>query len=44
MSHVTRNGAFLARAVGRQASLRASLASRAVLLDLVERTGATPEG
>lgn len=32
------------KSVGRPASLRASPASREVLLDLVERIGATPQG
>jgi len=44
MSDVTRNGALLTRSLGGQAFLRASLTSREVLLDSVERTGTTPQG
>lgn len=35
---------FASKSVGRHAYLRASQASRKVLLDLIERTGTTPEG
>jgi SAM-dependent methyltransferase len=35
---------FASKSVGRHAYLRASGASREVLLDLIERTGTTPEG